>query len=317
MMSVMSAECKTLALLGRWQQGGGDNHQLPRIDPNRAEGLDSLSDPFAPGGRAMRKVTMCCVSSGLLACLLLVVSASDGQPPPDSGTKGPLPVPDLLLPREPAAPQPQSIDQILNGIADVRAKKAELEKQEQALMKVLRERVKEQRERMAKLGISLDEPPAKVEVKGEPPPKLDLPPIEPAPKEPGSSDVVSWRPEALDLLRRLGFGGMVLVPERIDWSVKFDYVDQVEWEYTGLEGCSVIAFWVPRDLTALLGFTTNVEFGRYVGSVRCVYGRPDGAPHTRCLDWLYERITRKRPEATLAATLMAPMRHLSEDVGAR
>jgi hypothetical protein len=121
---------------------------------------------------------------------------------------------------------------------------------------------------------------------------------------PRSRDVVSWRPEALDLLRGLGFGGTVLVPERRDWSAKFDYLDQVEWEFAGLEGCSVIAFWVPRD-TTLPGFTTNVEFGRYVGSGRCVYGRPDGAPHTRYLDWLYGKVTGGRPEVSLAATLMA------------
>src|SRR4051794_3260813 len=89
---------------------------------------------------------------------------------------------------------------------------------------------------------------------------------------PRSAAVASWRPEALELLTGLGFGGTVLVPERRDWSARFDYLDQVEWEYAGLEACSVAAFWVPRQLPLLLGFTTNVEFGRYVGSGRCVYG---------------------------------------------
>src|SRR6266540_6622041 len=91
---------------------------------------------------------------------------------------------------------------------------------------------------------------------------------------PRSAEVSSWRPEALDLLRGLGFAGIVLVPERRDWTARFSYLDQVEWEYEGLETCSVIAFWVPRNPQTLPGFTTNVEFGRYVGSGRCVYGRP-------------------------------------------
>jgi hypothetical protein len=56
-------------------------------------------------------------------------------------------------------------------------------------------------------------------------------------------------------------------------------------------------------LETLPGFTTNVEFGRYVGSGRCVYGRPEGAPHTRYLDWLYTKLTGKRPEKTLRETL--------------
>jgi hypothetical protein len=122
---------------------------------------------------------------------------------------------------------------------------------------------------------------------------------------PRSPDVSSWRPAALDLLRGLEFAGAVLVPERRDWTVGFDYLDQVDWEFAGLEGCSVIAFWLPRQLPDLAGFTTNVEFGRYVGTGRCVYGRPDGAPHTRYLDWLYTRLTGKQPETTLSATLKA------------
>jgi hypothetical protein len=122
---------------------------------------------------------------------------------------------------------------------------------------------------------------------------------------PRSPEVPSWRPEALDLLRGCGFGGTVLVPERRDWSVKFDYLDQVEWEFAGLERCQVIVFWVPRRLPDLMGFTTNVEFGRYIESSRCVYGRPDGAAHTRYLDWLYAKVTGRQPATTLSATLVA------------
>lgn len=124
----------------------------------------------------------------------------------------------------------------------------------------------------------------------------------PTPRRP---EVPSWRPRALDLLPRLGFVGTVLVPERRDWSARFSYLDQVEWEHAGLEGCSVVAFWVPRDRERLPGFTTNVEFGRYVGSSRCVYGRPEDAPHTRYLDWLYAKVTGGRPEDTLEGTMRA------------
>jgi hypothetical protein len=122
---------------------------------------------------------------------------------------------------------------------------------------------------------------------------------------PRRSDVESWRPHALEILRELGFAGTVLVPERRDWSVKFDYLDQVEWEFRAMEGCSVLAFWVPRDPEKLPGFTTNVEFGRYVGSGRLVYGRPEGAPHTGYLDWLYRKLKSQEPEITMQATLRA------------
>jgi hypothetical protein len=126
----------------------------------------------------------------------------------------------------------------------------------------------------------------------------------PAPRR---AEVQSWRPEAVEALRGLGFLGTVLVPEPRDWSAKFSYLDQVEWEYKGLESCSVIAFWVPRDVQTLPGFTTNVEFGRYVGSGRCVYGRPENAPHTKYLDWLYTKLTGSLPEATLLDTMRAAM----------
>lgn len=115
----------------------------------------------------------------------------------------------------------------------------------------------------------------------------------------------SWRPAALDVLREFGFAGPVFVPERPDWSVKFDYLDQVEWEFAGLEACAAVAFWVPRDVAALPGFTTNVEFGRYVGRKPCAYGRPPDAPHTRYLDWLYTKLTGDMPADALRATLAA------------
>jgi hypothetical protein len=90
------------------------------------------------------------------------------------------------------------------------------------------------------------------------------------------------------------------------------YPNQVEWEFAGLEGSTVVAFWVPRDLETLPGFTTNVEFGRYVGSGRCTYGRPDHAPKTRYLDWLYEKLNGRRPHGTLRETMEAALAWVEE-----
>jgi hypothetical protein len=126
----------------------------------------------------------------------------------------------------------------------------------------------------------------------------------PTPRRP---EVPSWRSEALAILQDLGFAGTVLVPERRDWSASFDYLDQVEWEFAGLEAATILAFWVPRDVDKLPGFTTNVEFGRYVGTRRCVYGRPEGAAYTCYLDWLYHKLTGRGPLETLEATLGAAM----------
>jgi nucleoside 2-deoxyribosyltransferase-like protein len=122
---------------------------------------------------------------------------------------------------------------------------------------------------------------------------------------PRTDQVVSWRKQALQILKEVGFSGAALIPERRDWVSSFDYVDQVEWEFTCLEAATVIAFWIPRDLVSLPGFTTNVEFGRYVGSGKCVYGRPASASKNRYLDWLYHKLTDESPCGTLEDTLRA------------
>ena len=108
---------------------------------------------------------------------------------------------------------------------------------------------------------------------------------------PRSETVPSWRPAAVKLLEEWGFGGDVLAPE--PFVGIFD--DQVSWEFHALENCGRICFWVPRDMEHLPGFTTNVEFGRYVASERILYGRPSGAPKTRYLDWMYTRLTDRQP----------------------
>lgn len=112
---------------------------------------------------------------------------------------------------------------------------------------------------------------------------------------PRSSAVQSWRPRAVEILEGLNFKGQVIVPEGRDGNFHGTYMGQVEWEYKGLENCSRICIWVPRDMATMPALTTNVEFGRYVGSGRVKYGRPDGAPHTDYLDWLYKKLTNDIP----------------------
>ena len=132
---------------------------------------------------------------------------------------------------------------------------------------------------------------------------------------PRITDVPSWRPDALQLLESLKFKGSVFVPENSGKNLVLDedanqdnlWLKQVEWEREGLDGATVIAAWVPRS-QELPAFTTNVEFGRYVTSKRLIYGRPDGAPKTRYLDWLYHRETGMHPHLSLAGLLSHAVR---------
>lgn len=129
---------------------------------------------------------------------------------------------------------------------------------------------------------------------------------------PRSPDVKSWRPEALRILADLKFDGNVFVPERSDWTVQFDYYDQVEWEYDSLSLATIIAFWIPRELKSMPAFTTNVEFGLYIRQKPVVYGRPEGAPNTRYLDWLYRKMTLRDALPNLEATLQYATRFCEE-----
>lgn len=95
---------------------------------------------------------------------------------------------------------------------------------------------------------------------------------------PRSPEVASWRPDALAALAARGYDGAVFVPEDSDGSRRFDYTDQVEWEEEGLRMADAIVFWIPRDLEALPGFTTNVEWGVWQSSGKVVLGAPPSAP---------------------------------------
>jgi hypothetical protein len=102
---------------------------------------------------------------------------------------------------------------------------------------------------------------------------------------PRSAGVPSWRPEAIELLRRrwtVSGRLVVFVPEARDGAYA-DYLHQVDWEEQALHASDVVLFWIPRDLDTLPGFTTNVEWGVWHDSGRVVFGAPPGAPKNRYL----------------------------------
>lgn len=113
---------------------------------------------------------------------------------------------------------------------------------------------------------------------------------------PRSADVPSWRPEAIRLLDDLWTRPevlTVLAPEPRDgkWTAEYDH--QVSWETIAREAATVVLYWVPRDLTTMPAFTTNVEFGLDVGTGKSVIlGCPPDCPNperNRYLIWVAER----------------------------
>jgi hypothetical protein len=97
----------------------------------------------------------------------------------------------------------------------------------------------------------------------------------PTPRDPNTK---SWRPDFIKDLQDSGFRGAVITPEPKVFVDNYDYDKQVEWENEGLTKADLIIFWVPRDLDNMPGFTTNIEFGEWMKSGKCVLGYPKTAP---------------------------------------
>jgi hypothetical protein len=87
----------------------------------------------------------------------------------------------------------------------------------------------------------------------------------------------SWRPEAIEVLRHVGFDGVVFIPEARDGVWHGDKVAQIGWEERSLHLSDSIIFWVPRNMETMPALTTNTEFGRWEDSGRVVLGSPDTA----------------------------------------
>src|SRR3989338_6807118 len=94
---------------------------------------------------------------------------------------------------------------------------------------------------------------------------------------PRSRKVKSWRPEAIRILEKLGYDGVVFYPEDRDGGWRQDYTAQANWEHAGLDAADCILFWVPRQLKTMPAFTTNIELGLYAKSGRIVLGAPKDA----------------------------------------
>lgn len=127
---------------------------------------------------------------------------------------------------------------------------------------------------------------------------------------PRGENEVSWRIEAVKILEELGFDGLVYIPEYSTWKPKESYVDQAMWERNALTNATVIIFWVDRKIPEMAGFTTNVEFGYWLPTGKVLYGRPEGSPKTKYLDWLYKTDYDLEPHNDLRSLLEDAIKRL-------
>lgn len=129
-----------------------------------------------------------------------------------------------------------------------------------------------------------------------------------------SNKIISWRKEAIDILKNIGYDGIVYIPEAKDKNFAFKTKeDQLFWERECYINSNVIVFWVPRKFPSMLGLTTNVEFGYWLKSKKCIYGRPDDSYRTDYLDWLCNLEYNKKPENSLDELLRQAVKMSEED----
>ena len=120
----------------------------------------------------------------------------------------------------------------------------------------------------------------------------------------------SWRKEACEILEQNGFDGIVYIPEFEVGNNPIDFLNQVEWEREGLMNADIIAFYIPRKLPDLPGFTTNVEFGTYLEKRKeatwlCT---PEGSEKNRYLKWLYNK---EKPNSIIYTNLDEFMKNIA------
>lgn len=131
---------------------------------------------------------------------------------------------------------------------------------------------------------------------------------------PRDSVTKSWRPEVIQLFSQNEHSKdiCIFVPERSSKEYKDHYYDQVEWEKRGLTYASIILFWIPRKLDTMPAFTTNVEFGFYLGTRTddVLYGRPEDSDKNKYLDWLYTSETKRTPMVTMEQLVSVTMEEL-------
>lgn len=130
---------------------------------------------------------------------------------------------------------------------------------------------------------------------------------------PRNNKTESWRKEAINILKELKYNGIVYIPESKNNENIFKCKEeQLMWERNCYINSDLILFWVPRKFPNMLGLTTNVEFGYWLKSKKCLYGRPNNAYRTDYLDWLYKLEYTKEPYNDLKELLKEAIKQLGE-----
>jgi len=133
--------------------------------------------------------------------------------------------------------------------------------------------------------------------------------------------LTSWRFAAIEVFRKQGFEGDLIVPEftsKIESDKGKEWIPL--WEYNGLKKADCIMFWIPRT-RELIALTTNMEFGYWQGREpnKMIYGRPDDAYRIGYLDVMWKAVAKENLKYepiiynTLEETVAASIKKATEE----
>lgn len=132
----------------------------------------------------------------------------------------------------------------------------------------------------------------------------------PCPRDDYNDD---WRNEAIEILRKLKFKGDVLNPTNkyYDEKDKDHLTKQTAWEVEAMHKASAIVFWIERS-EEHPAYTTNIEFGEWVGRNRTYCGWTNKAIKNNYLNIRLNMCNKKR-YTTLESMLEAVVKDLDAE----
>lgn len=101
---------------------------------------------------------------------------------------------------------------------------------------------------------------------------------------PRDLSIQSWRPEMIKTLRECGYTGDIFIPEKRGNYLDYEYVTNTYWEVEHLNKATKIIFWIPREISKMPAFTTNIEFGEFMHSGKIILAFPPEAEKMRYLE---------------------------------
>lgn len=128
---------------------------------------------------------------------------------------------------------------------------------------------------------------------------------------PRDKNITSWRFEAIEIFKKLGYKDSLIIPEKLGkhYYEEIGNYDEIVWDFDAICSADIVMMWIPRNKD-MLGLSTNVEFGYLLNKGNLIYGRPDNAFRCEFLDYLYKKEQKKEPINNLEDLIKETIKYL-------